>query len=172
MMRKKNDCVIGIDPDVDGSGVGIVLHQQEVHKMQMILPELVQYLRDLTRRQGPDNPPKIVIEAGWMNNGNYHLQNKGQYHASKIGERVGRNHEISRQIGVFCDYYGIAYEFVPPLVKTWKGKDGKISAEELELLMKGSVKIPCKGRTNQETRDAILLAMTHADIPLIMAPKK
>lgn len=161
-MKVKYEYVIGIDPDVDGSGVGVLFAGKEVRKEQLQLPQLVEYLKD-TKAKGT---MMTYIEAGWMNKGNYHLENKGQYHASKIGVDIGRNHEIGRQIGAFCEYYEIPFEYVRPLKKVWNGKGGKITHEELQDLMEGSVAVPCSGRTNQEIRDAILLALVHSGIPL------
>lgn len=164
--KEKAKIVIGIDPDVDGSGVGIVdLVTKQVTKTQLRLPELVEYLRERGNVM-------VYIEAGWMNGGNHHLQNKGQWHASKIGEQVGRNHQVSKLIGEFCEYHGIPFTFVRPLTKHWHGKDGKITHEELMSLIEGSGLKMAKCRTNYETRDAILLAMNHSNIALRMAPKK
>lgn len=154
--------VVGIDPDVDGNGVGIIhLQTKEVTKHQMKMPELVAFLNSL-------EDPLVIIEAGWMNHGNYHLRNKGQWHAAKIGEQVGRNHEVSRLIGEFCEFHGIPYRFVMPLKKKWKGRDGKITHDELMGMIEGSGLHMAKCRTNQEMRDAIWLAMVHSDIPLRM----
>ena len=153
--KRKVRVVIGIDPDVDGSGVGVVnLDTKEVTKAQLRLPELVEYLR---------GKPHIMVfvEAGWMNHGNYHLKNKGQWHASKIGEQIGRNHEVSKLIGEFCEYYDIPYRHVKPLAKCYHGKDGKISHEELIELIEDRGFHMAKCRTNQETRDAIRLAVIY-----------
>ena len=121
--------VIGIDPDVDGSGVGVIDKETKtVTKAQLALPQLVEYLR---RQQMMSSSLMVYVEAGWMNGGNHHLQNKGQWHASKIGEQIGRNHQMSKLIGEFCEYHGIPYTFVRPLTKHWNGKDGKITHEEL-----------------------------------------
>lgn len=153
--KEKAKVVIGIDPDVDGSGVGIVnLITKEVTKTQLRLPELVEYLRERGNVM-------VFIEAGWMNHGNYHLQNKGQWHASKIGEQIGRNHEVSKLIGEFCEYHGIPYRHVKPLAKCYHGKDGKITHEELMELIEDRGFHMAKGRTNQETRDAIRLAVIY-----------
>lgn len=158
--KEKAKVVIGIDPDVDGSGVGIVnLVTKEVTKTQLRLPELVEYLRERGNVM-------VFIEAGWMNHGNYHLKNKGQWHASKIGEQIGRNHEVSKLIGEFCEFHKIPYRFVKPLQKHWKGKDGKITHEELMNIIEGSGLRLDKCRTNQETRDAIWIALVHSNIPL------
>lgn len=162
--------VIGIDPDVDGSGVGVIDKETKtVTKAQLALPQLVEYLR---RQQMMSSSLMVYVEAGWMNGGNRHLLNKGQWHAAKIGEQVGRNHQVSKLIGEFCEYHGIPFTFVRPLTKHWHGKDGKITHEELMLLIEGSGLTIEKCRTNQEMRDAILLAMDHSNIALRMAPKK
>jgi hypothetical protein len=153
--KEKAKVVIGIDPDVDGSGVGIVnLVTKEVTKTQLRLPELVEYLRERGNVM-------VFIEAGWMNHGNYHLQNKGQWHASKIGEQIGRNHEVSKLIGEFCEYHGIPYRHVKPLAKCYSGRDGKITHEELKELVedRGFCLVP--RQTNQETRDAIRIAVVY-----------
>lgn len=159
---EKPSIVIGIDPDVDGSGVGVIdLLTHEVTKLQLRLPELVDYLKGLR------GVAKVFIEAGWMNHGNYHLKNKGQHHASKIGEQIGRNHEVSKIIGEFCQHNKIQFIHVAPLKKHWRGKDGKITHDELiNLLECSGVVVKKPMRTNQETRDAILLALVHSGIPL------
>lgn len=146
--------VIGIDPDVDGSGVGILnLETKEVSKAQMKMPQLVEYLRSL-------ESVGVIIEAGWYNHGNYHLHRGDTIRcASKKGENIGRNHEVSKIIGEFCEHYHIKYRFVKPLAKCYHGKDGKISHDELMELIEERGYHMEKCRTNQETRDAIRLAV-------------
>lgn len=162
----KAKIIIGIDPDVDGSGVGVVnLSTRDVSKQQLRLPELIAFLKE-------QDDINVFIEAGWLNKGNYHLKNKGQWHASKIGEQIGRNHEVSKIIGEFCEFHGITYQFVRPLVKHWKGKDGKITHDELMSLIDGSGLLMNKCRTNQETRDALLLAIVHSGLPLRTKPNR
>ena len=159
-METKPRVIVGIDPDVDGSGVGVVdLVEKRVKKDILRLPELVDYLRTIPE-------VKVYVEAGWMNRSNFHLKNKGQYHASKIGADVGRNHEVSYIIGEFCEFYNIPYQFIKPLPKRWKGKEGKITHEELMSIIEGSGLQMEKCRTNQETRDALLIALAYSNIPL------
>lgn len=153
--ERKVRLVVGIDPDVDKSGVGIIdLETKEVSKADLKLPALIEYLQGI-------EDVMVIIEAGWKNKSNYHLQNKGQWHASKIGADVGRNHEVSRIIGEFCEYHGIPYRFVKPLQKCYSGKDGKISHEELMELIEDRGYTMAKCRTNQEVRDAIRLAIVY-----------
>ena len=72
----------------------------------------------------------------------------------------------------FCKYYDMPYEEKKPLTKCWAGKDGKISAEELEMLLDGMGIQPLKTRTNQEKRDAALLALDRSGLPLRMGKKQ
>ena len=59
--------VIGIDPDVDGSGVGVIdMETKEVTKEQLALPELVDFLKS---RLYSFSDIMVYIEAGWMNGG-------------------------------------------------------------------------------------------------------
>ena len=80
--------------------------------------------------------------------------------AEKIAKDVGANHETGRKIIEMCEHYGI--EVLPhiPLVKCWKGKDRKITHEELASFT------GIMGRTNQDVRDAALLAWTFAGLPI------
>jgi len=59
-----------------------------------------------------------------------------------------------------CKHYGIEVIEHFPLRKIWKGKDGKITQEELASFT------GLKGRTNQDARDAALLAWSFANLPI------
>ena len=69
-----------------------------------------------------------------------------------------------------CEYWQIPYELIKPLplkaggVNLWKGKDGKITA--------GGLAQQPGGRTNQEARDAALIAWTWAGLPVSTRVKK
>lgn len=168
-MKRNDDFIIAIDPDVDKSGVALMqVSTKSIECSTLDLPSLVEYLREMNTK----GKLIVVIEAGWMNGSIHRLKNKGQYHAAKLGEYVGRNHEISKQLAKFCEHYQIDYEFKRPLVKCWHGTDRKISKEELDALLQGSGLAPIKKRTNQEMRDAVLLAMDYAGIPLRMNKKR
>lgn len=166
--RIKHDIVIGIDPDIDGSGVA-VLHNRVVHSRRMMLPELADFLHSYRRREDVI----VVVEAGWLNPSNQHIKgNESARYASKVGERVGRCHEISRQVAEFCKYYKVPYVEKFPLRKTWQSSTGKISHKEMMLLCKGSKVEYLFETKDQEQRDAVLLALDQSNIPLIMAPQK
>ena len=119
--------------------------------------ELIRYLRDL--KEGFDGIRSwvVVVEAGY-------LETKTQHHyfgdnpriAARVGQKVGRNHETARKLIEVCQALEIPVEERAPLRKIWRGKDGKITTEEFNALTGYT------GRTNQDVRDAALLAWVAA----------
>ena len=84
-----------------------------------------------------------------------------------IGNHTGRNHEVGRKIVEMCRHYGIEVVEQPPLRKMWKGRDGKITHEELQHLAIITDKTNhITNKTNQETRDAALLAWEYVGLPI------
>lgn len=143
--------IIGIDPDVDKNGVAEI--DGEVMKVSaMKFAPLIYYLNN--KKSVGDII--VLIEAGWLNQSNWHLYSRMTIHkAAQIGNATGRNHEVGRKIAEMCEYNNIPYKLIKPLKKVWKGRDGKITAEEFEKFT------GLKGRTNQEMRDAGLIAFLY-----------
>lgn len=165
---KKFKNIIAIDPDVDGSGVA-ALEDRNLVTFRYLLPELVNFLQYFRGR----DDVLVVVEASYLIKGNWHLKSENTKEAaSAIGQKVGRNHEIGRQIVEFCKYFHIPYEEKLPLKKIWKKKDGKISKRELEDLCRGSGIYYEFADFDQEQMDAALIAIDRSGIPMIMAPKK
>ena len=142
--------IIGIDPDVEKNGVATVDKQtNEMQVSTLAFPQLIEYLKDKSK----DCTILVLIEAGWLNHSNWHLSPKITVQkAAQIGNATGRNHETGRKIAEMCEYYKIPYKLIKPLKKIWRGTDGKISAAEFSRIT------GCKARTNQEMRDAGLIA--------------
>lgn len=162
----KYKTVVGIDPDVDKSGVATL----DTKTGQMIatdlpFPFLVDFLRDL----GDDNEDEsivIVVEASWLISYNWHTKNGDNRRVSAAkGNSTGRNHETGRKIVEMCKHYDLDVIEQRPLKKCWKGKDGKITHEELSYFIPGLPK-----STNQEVRDAALLAWNYAGLPMKVKP--
>lgn len=153
--------VIGIDPDVEKSGYAIVLDGEvdSVHTMKAA--ELLEELKETINNTHPYDKLVIVIEAGWLNSSNWHIGAYCNAHrAAKIGESVGRCHEVGKIIHEWCEHHAKYHDnvkvlAVKPLRKRWRGKDNKITAEELQHIT-GYTQ-----RTNQEGRDACLLAWVY-----------
>ena len=157
------DYIIGIDPDVKKSGVAqLRTAGREVELFSSSFPELIDYLQrmaDFQQRTGMK--VTIVVEASWLISTNWHTKRADSVRtAARKGKDAGRCHEVGRKIVECAQYYGLEVVERLPLKKIWKGKDGKITDEEIKAFM------PIQGRTNQEERDAALLAWDYAGLPI------
>lgn len=134
-----NNLIIGIDPDLEKSGVAILDDSLELKNLTF--SETV----DLFRSQ-QNRIKKVVIEAGWLNKkSNVH----GCYGQSKIvGERiaknVGENHATGKLLVEMAKSLNLNVVEVRP-TRTKK------NSEEFNRIT-GWV-----GRSNQEQRDAAML---------------
>lgn len=160
------DIVIGIDPDIDKNGVAIVkTATREIDVQTLTFPELMDFFEDVhdtIERTGVK--VLIIVEAGWKNPGVWHLAGiKSTKAAAQIGVHTGRNHEAAHKIADFARHLGLTVEEAKPLVKIWKGNNKKITHEELCRLVGQEIK-----HTNQEGRDAALLAWVKSGLPLHM----
>lgn len=174
--------IIGIDPDcgehpdeegiatTGGCGVCTLHVDWTSHRQPQVdvkletrpFFDIVDYLRTTA---AADPSTIVIVEASWLNQSgtaNWHIN--GKYSSKKnaaIGHDVGRCHEVGRKLIEACRYYSIDYEAKRPLRKLWTGKDGKITDAEIRRF------IPItKSRTNQEERDAALLAWDYALLPI------
>lgn len=169
-MKEKYDIYIGIDPDVDKSGVAeLDTYDRTFRTLKaMTFPELASYLGrndfDCANCVVPIRY-LIVIEAGWLNKAHWHLTPyDSKAIAAAKGNAAGRNHQVGRMIAEWCEENHYPYKLVKPLRKCWRGKDGKITHEELAYFTH------IEGRTNQEVRDAALLAWNEAGLPIRVKP--
>ena len=161
--RVKPDRIIGIDPDAVKSGFArLDVKERIVRYRTLEFPSLIEHLkREYRRADLMQQNIIVIIEGGWLNSGNWHLPTVcSKYKAAAQGRSVGMNHQTGILIAEMCKYLGIPFEVVKPLQKIWKGKDRKITHEELEAIT------GIAGRTNQEERDAALLAWWYAGLPI------
>ncbi len=136
--------LVGIDPDIDKSGVAV----KEGDKF--LLYSLKFW--DLFEFLSQSRPDKVVIEGGWLHDKSNFRKTTSSNVSARIGKNVGANHETGRKIVEMCEYLKLNYSVVKPLKKVWKGKDGKITHEEIVRNFKLNIK-----KSNQEERDALLL---------------
>lgn len=158
----KYDYIIGIDPDCVQSGIAVMTPKSRnyVSVSSMKFPQLLDFLQQM-KNTCEINSLKmtVVVEGGWLvSKSNYH-EAQGR-RAEKIAKDVGANHETGRKILEMCEHYGIEASAQRPLLKCWKGSDRKITAGELKDVT-GWDK-----RTNQDERDAALLAWYHSGLPI------
>lgn len=155
-----HDIIIGIDPDVEASGVATLIRgTKKIDATTMTLPVLMDYLR---RVRYPTLTIAVVVEASWTTAHNFHsLPSDSKAVAAKKGYHVGRNHQIGIDIADIARHFSLDVRLQPPLRKIWKGKDRKITHEEICAITGYTAK-----RSNQEERDAMLLAWTSANLPI------
>lgn len=133
--------LIGIDPDVDKSGVAF-LQGDQLKLQNLTFFELFDMLKFYKEKEVK---PTVYVECGFLNKSNWHKKNA--YSAamnSKIGERTGANFETAKKIVEMCIYLKLPYEQVrPSKSKTSNDYFKKITGIQT--------------RTNQEQRDAFML---------------
>ena len=160
---KKYDIIVGIDPDVEKSGVATLrLPSKYANFNAFTFAQTMKYFDLLKEVQQEDKKTiAIVVEASWMIKANWHLMRSDNARiAASKGYKVGANHEIGKLIAEMARDKGLHVVEHAPLRKCWRGKDGKITAEELASFT------GVKKRSNQEMRDALLLAWCFADLPI------
>lgn len=166
---KTNGFIIGIDPDVEKSGVAVLdCEKREFEKVEaMSFPELVDYLAVVRFDiEGLDEKEAVIVLEDSDLSTNWHCSYKdNKATAAAKGRSVGMCHATARHIKEIAEHYGLEVVLQKPLRKLWKGRDGKITHEEAAYFMRGLPK-----QTNQETRDAALLAWNYADFPIRVKP--
>lgn len=155
----KYDFIIGIDPDTEKSGIAVLnTSNKEVELLSKTFPETIEFLKWFSETHSNFI---IVVEAGWkVKKSNYHKINGRP--GEKISKDVGSNHITGKLIIEMLEYHKIPVIEHYPLKKLWKGPKGKITHEEISNFMK------FPKRSNQEVRDAALLAWCYADFPIII----
>jgi hypothetical protein len=166
---KENEVIIAIDPDCEKSGVAMLYANKQFELQSLEFPKLIDFIQ--LKKNFFDFAPLnliVIVEAGWLNQSNWHV-NRGQSNrvAASIGNKTGRNHEAGRKIIECLRYLDIDVREVRPLKKCWKGREGKITHEELSYFVPG---LP--SRTSQDVRDALLLAWNYAGFSIRVAPIK
>ncbi len=169
---KKYKYIIGIDPDCDKSGFCMIdTSDRTVNICSKTFPHLLDTLRTMQGIEGVI----VIVEASWLvNTANYHKgykDKKGKYHKhsesvnESISNQTGRNQETGRKIMEMAHYYGLEVYEIQPLKKCWVGTKGKITQDEIAYFIPDFPK-----RSNQDERDATLLAWNYAGYPIRVKP--
>lgn len=164
------DAVVGIDPDKKKSGVAyLAVGSKQLELSTLSFVDTLDYL-SFVKKKTDENKKNVVvvIEGGWLNHSVWHvLPNDTKAVAAKKGYAVGQNHQTGMFLQEFCERIGLRYKVVKPLRKCWSGPDHKITHNEL-VEFTGLL----DRRTNQEERDAALLAWVEAGLPIRIRPKR
>lgn len=149
-----NKLTIGIDPDVNKSGIAVFHPDKKLAMSNLSFFELQDYF--VFHR---DNIHVVKVEAGYLNlKSNWHNGNNIRT-AARVGKNVGACNEVAKKIVEMCNHYHIPVKEIKPLPKIWKGHDRKITDAELKYQLKSRGIAHVNGRTNQEMRDAALICL-------------
>lgn len=162
---ERPDFIIGIDPDVERSGIA-VLDVRSGEFDSVTSRNFFEALECLRRYAQVKSPVVVVIEDSDKSvNWHYNSKDKPGIIAAK-GRSVGMCHATTRHLKECAEAMGLTVVMQPPLRKLWSGPDGKITHEEAGAFMRGLPQ-----RTNQEARDAALLAWCAAELPIQVRQK-
>lgn len=167
--------VIGIDPDIVKNGVACIERNHRLLEVAYLsFPETLEWVKgkymdwEEKHREFALNSFIVYVEAGWLNKGNWHVTESRNGHfspsawAAAVGKSDGECSAVSKKLIECFEYYNIPVSPVKPLRKCWKGRDRKITHEELlKELEIYKVQHTLKGRSNQEVRDAALIALVN-----------
>ena len=114
----KYDVVIGIDPDVERSGLAILgLYDMKLTVNSHPFPELLEIVRSVAFEGAELGHATVVyVEAGWKNKSNWHLSPKDtRASAAKKGEHVGRNQETGSFLSPIMLFFHQKIQLVQPI---------------------------------------------------------
>lgn len=159
-MKPQTRYILGIDPDLEKSGIALLDRERgeflKVSAVSFVEMSLV------LRGDVPDKDDiTIVLEDSDLST-NWHVNPRDNVHvAAAKGRSIGMCHATARHIKELAEYYQLPVVQMKPLRKCWKGPNGKITHDECRQFMRN---LPT--RTNQEMRDAALLAWCYANLPI------
>lgn len=167
---------IGIDSDIDLSGVATLSIGDEGRNLRvdkMCFADLCAHFQMLKQAERSGAQIRIIFEASWLIQSNWHLtKTKGKADSAKVGYKVGRNHQVGICLCEFARGLNLDVVERKPLqlrsggFHFWSGKDGKITQEELNEVLRNAGFDQMRVRHNQEERDAALLAIVEAGLPI------
>jgi hypothetical protein len=133
--------LIGIDPDTKASGFAIYTPLSKEISLDNL--SFFQLFDELKYTKENRRDLRVILEAGWLNEGNWHTQGSNKASSTMIGNRTGANHETGRKIEEMLIYLGIPYELKKPTTQ-------KVDSKYFEKLT--GIK-----KSNQDQRDAGML---------------
>ena len=137
----KNKFIIGIDPDVDKSGIAII-EGNNVTLDNLTFFQLFELFKSFKEQ---NRKPIIYVECGFLNKSNWHKKaGKSAAFNAKIGEYTGANFETAKKIIEMCEYLRLSHVKIKP---TSSKKDSDFFKKLTGISF----------ATNQEQRDAYML---------------
>lgn len=158
---QKADVILSIDPDIEKSGVSIIdVGCKRIQFFSLTFPEVIEKCGNVLHEcEISGKLLKIIVEGGWLNKGNWHVTYRDNYRvAARKGHDAGLNHGAGMKLVECMQYHKYPVTVIRPLKKFWNGRDGKITNDELNGLLRqyGFEEIK---RSNQDQRDSILISL-------------
>ena len=171
----KKPLIIGIDPDTEASGWAVVnLNDRSVHLETIPFLRVLDLLSEWRceedeRYLDTEYSYRFVLEDIWSTSHNWHASPKDNHRVvAKKGYHLGRCAMVGELLRDAIQAKEFPIICQKPLLKHWRGQDGKITHSEiLEVCRHHNLTLPKSklARTNQEERDALLLAIHHLATP-------
>lgn len=137
----KSKFIIGIDPDVEKSGVAIQ-KDGNIEVKTLSFFEIYDYLKFYQFRI---EKPIVYIECGYLNKSNWHVNSTTNNRVSgQIGQRTGANHEVAKKLCEMCEYLGLEHIKIKPTSRKLDAKTFKQITGITSIL-------------NQDQRDSVML---------------
>lgn len=155
---------IGIDPDLDKSGVAIIF-QQRIQVLNCTFNHLVfTFFKNLADQQisSPNINTTIFIEAPYLNKTFFQPVKAAMPVIAKMNRNIGENHAVAKIIVECAKSYGLNVIPVLPVRSTnYRDRGKKITGPQYVQMLERHGLLSEITASNQETRDAALIAVTY-----------
>ena len=156
--------IIGIDPDIDKSGVCIIVHNK-VELFNFNMPTLFNtFFKNLQAQQESNFTLKteVYVEAGFLNNHYFQPLKSSTFVIAKINRNIGENHACAKIIIEMGKAFNLNIIPCYPVTSTnYRSRGKKITHPQfLQMLQRNNLNYYGES-SNQESRDAALLAVTY-----------
>lgn len=139
--------VVGIDPDLVKSGVGLVRDGRLISLHALAFPDLLDYARELV-----DSNALFIVEDVEHDKTTYHRARTNNRAHARIAQNVGQVKGVARVLVECLKHIGADVQQIKPLTGPTKRK-AKEDAEYFNRIT------GWPGRSNADTRDAALMAL-------------
>lgn len=177
MERNKPEFIIGIDPDVEKNGIAFLDTSDKSFGFikATSFTETIMLIHEVSQTARSMGEAIVMVIEDSDSTTNWHLKSLAESKiklesklrkAAAIGHGSGMCHATQRHLEEIAHAFEVEVVKIKPLKKTWMGKDGKITHDELAQFVPNLPET-----TNQEGRDAALLAWNYAELPIRISPE-
>lgn len=156
--------IIAIDPDTEKNGICVILNNR-VELFTFNFNTLVFVFFKNIKAQMDSNPAlktKLFIEAGFLNKVYFNPYNKNQLVIGRINRNIGENHAASKLIIEAAKFYDLdPISCLPVRSTNYRDRGKKITHPQFCRMLEKNNLICNVEVTNQEIRDAALIAVTY-----------